>query len=111
MFRKSSVICSLFFVMLTSAGAYAIGPAEVMIYGGPSASNYTGGYDIGASVLINLPLLPKAGVEVERSTFADDVSITKLGFVYEQTLIPFLLSFKISAGSSTINSSASFTVG
>jgi hypothetical protein len=110
MLRKISLACLALFVVLVS-GSFALGPVEVMAYGGLTGSNYTGGYDLGASALIDLPLVPKIGVEAERSTMVGNVNIVKLGLVYEQTLIPFLTSFKVSAGSSSISSDGSFTIG
>ena len=110
MFRKISVACLVLFVLLVG-GAFALGPVELMAYGGLTGSNYTGGYDLGASALIDLPLAPKIGVEAERSTMVGNVNIVKLGLVYEQTLIPFLTSIKFSAGSSSISSDGSFTIG
>ena len=110
MFRKISISCLVLFVMLVSS-AFAIGPAELMIYGGPTVANYSGGYDLGASALIDLPMIPKIGVEVERSALVGNVNISRLGLVYEQTLIPFLSSFKVSAGSSSISSDLSFSIG
>ena len=110
MLRKISVACLALFVLFVG-GAFALGPVEVMAYGGLTGSNYTGGYDLGASALVNLPALPKLGVEVERSTMIGNVNIVKLGLVYEQTLIPFLTSIKFSAGSSSISGDGSFTIG
>ncbi|MFA4966707.1 MAG: hypothetical protein WC624_00585 [Candidatus Margulisiibacteriota bacterium] len=109
MFRKILISCLVLLVMLISS-AFAIGPAELTIYGGPTIANYSGGYDIGASALIDLPLMPKIGVEVERSALVGPVNISRLGLVYEQTLIPFLSSFKVSAGSSSISSDVSFSI-
>lgn len=96
---------------MLGSGALALGPAELTIYGGATVSNYSGGYDIGASALIDLPLMPKIGVEVERSSLVGNVNIARLGLVYEQTLIPFLSSLKVSAGSSFISSDGSFSIG
>lgn len=110
MLRKISITCLVLFVMLIS-GALAMGPVELMAYGGVTASNYSGGYDLGASALIDLPLVPKFGVEAERSTMVGNVNIVRLGLVYEQALIPFLASFKVSAGSSSIGSDGSFSIG
>ena len=110
MLRKISVACLALFVLLVG-GSFALGPVELMAYGGLTGSNYTGGYDLGASALIDLPLVPKVGVEAERSTMVGNVNIVKLGLVYEQTLIPFLTSFKLSAGSSSISGDGSFTIG
>jgi hypothetical protein len=110
MLRKISVACLVLFV-LSVGGAFALGPVELTAYGGLTGSNYTGGYDLGASALIDLPLVPKIGVEAERSAMAGNVNIVKLGLVYEQTLIPFLASFKVSAGSSSISGDGSFTIG
>jgi hypothetical protein len=107
---KISISCLLLFIML-GGGAFAMGPLELTVYGGPTGSNYTGGYDLGASALIDLPVVPKIGVEFERSSLAGNVNITRLGLVYEQTLIPFLSSFKVSGGTSSISSDASFTIG
>lgn len=110
MFRKILFTCLVLFVVLVGS-AFAFGPIELTVYGGPTLSNYSGGYDLGASALLDLPLVPKAGVEVERSSLVGNVNIVRLGVVYEQTLIPFLTSFRVSAGSSTISSDQTFTIG
>ena len=108
---KRSIIACLSVLLLFSGSALAIGPAELMIYAGPTMSGFSGGYDLGASALIDLPMMPKVGVEVERSALAGDINITRLGLVYAQTLIPFLASLKISAGSSSVTSSGAYTIG
>ena len=108
---KRSVIACLSVLLLFTGSALAIGPAELMVYGGPTMSGFSGGYDLGASALIDLPMMPKVGVEVERSFLVGDTNITRLGLVYAQTVIPFLASLKISAGSSSVTSSASYTIG
>jgi len=110
MFKKISMVCLALSVML-AASAVAVGPAELTVYGGPTVSNYSGGYDLGASAMVNLPMIPKVGVEVERSALVGNVNITRLGLAYEQTLIPFLTSFKLSAGSSSLSYSGSVSVG
>jgi hypothetical protein len=110
MLRKMSVACLALFVMF-AGGVLALGPVELTAYGGLTGSNYTGGYDLGASAMLDLPLAPKIGVEAERSTMVGNVNIVKLGLAYEQTLIPFLTSFKVSAGSSSISGDGSFTIG
>ncbi|MFA5103599.1 MAG: hypothetical protein WC527_00240 [Candidatus Margulisiibacteriota bacterium] len=110
MLRKISIAFLVLSAILVGH-ALAIGPAELTIYGGPTVSNYSGGYDLGASVLVNLPMIPKVGVEAERSALVGNVNITRLGLVYEQSVIPFLASFKLSAGSSSISSNGSFTIG
>ena len=110
MFKLISIVCLALSVMLASS-ALAIGPAELTIYGGPTVSNYSGGYDLGASVLVNLPMIPKVGVEAERSALVGNVNITRLGVVYEQTLIPFFSSVKLSAGSSSLGYSGAVSIG
>jgi len=95
---------------MLAGSALAIGPAELTVYGGPTVSNYSGGYDLGISAMLDLPVIPKVGVEAERSVLADNVSITRLGLAYEQTLIPFLTSFKLSAGSSSLSYSGSVSI-
>ena len=110
MLRKISVAGLLLSVMLVNT-ALAIGPAELTIYGGPTVSNYSGGYDLGASVMVNLPMIPKVGVEAERSALIGNVNITRLGLAYEQTIVPFLASFKLSAGSSSLSYSGSVSIG
>jgi hypothetical protein len=110
MFKKISMVCLALSVML-AASAFAIGPVELTVYGGPTVSNYSGGYDLGASAMVNLPMVPKVGVEVERSSLVGNVNITRLGLAYEQTLIPFLTSFKLSAGSSSLTYSGSVSIG
>lgn len=110
MIKILTVACLAIFVAFAGS-ALAVGPAELSVYGGPTVSNYSGGYDVGVSALIDLPMVPKVGVEAERSSFAGNVGITRLGLVYEQTLVPFLSSIKVSAGSSSISSSASFSIG
>ncbi len=110
MFKKILTVCFAFSVMLAT-GALAVGPVELAVYGGPAVSNYSGGYDLGASAMVNLPMIPKVGVEAERSALVGNVNITRLGLAYEQTLIPFLTSFKLSAGSSSLSYSGSVSIG
>ncbi len=110
MINRLTVACLALFVVLYGS-ALAAGPAELMIYGGPTVSSYTGGYDLGASAMIDLPMMPKVGVEAERSAFAGNVNITRVGLVYEQTIIPFLSSIKISAGTSSLSYAGSVSVG
>ena len=108
---KISLIACLSVLLLFTGSALAVGPAELMIYGGPTVSGFSGGYDLGASALIDLPLMPKVGVEAEKSFLSGDINITRLGLVYAQTLIPFLASIKVSAGSSSIASNVAFSIG
>jgi len=110
MFKKISMVCLTLSVMLASS-AFAIGPAELTVYGGPTVSNYSGGYDLGVSAMVNLPMIPKVGVEAERSALVGNVNITRLGLAYEQTLVPFLASFKLSAGSSSLSYSGAVSIG
>jgi len=110
MFRKIS-IAGLVLSLILGSSALAFGPAELTIYGGPTISNYSGGYDLGVSVLVDLPVMPKVGVEAERSALVGNVNITRLGLVYEQSVIPFLASFKLSAGSSSLSYSGSVSIG
>ena len=110
MLRKIS-ITGLALGLMLGSGAFALGPVELMLYGGATGSNYSGGYDLGASALIDLPLAPKIGVEIERSSLVGNVNIARLGLVYEQTLIPFLASFKVSGGSSSLSSDGAFSIG
>jgi hypothetical protein len=109
MIKRFAVPCLLVLLLFTGS-ALAIGPVELMVYGGPTVSALSGGYDLGASAMIDLPMIPKVGVEFERSAMAGDTSLTKLGLAYSQTIIPFLASVKVSAGSSSITSSVAASI-
>lgn len=99
--RKIFVSCITLLILLAGC-SFAFGPVELIVYGGSTASNYSGGYDLGASAAIDLPVIPKIGVEAERSYYAGNVNFTRLGLNYEQTILPYLASFKVAGGSSSI---------
>ena len=109
--NNKTILSCLALLMLFAGSAYAIGPSELMIYGGPTGNNYNGGYNVGASVMLDVPMMPKIGAEVERSVLANNVNITRVGFVYEITLVPFVSGIRLSTGASSLSSNSSFSIG
>lgn len=111
----SILIIALFVPVLFSGNALAIGPVDLNVYAGPSASLLGGGYDIGASGVISLPLLPNVGLQAEmtNANMASGINstITRIGILVKYSAIPLMPSITLAGGISTLAANGTYTIG